>query len=107
IDPVKDKRAGARLLDQSDEPCERRLAATGFANHRQRLAGVERERYSADGLQMRAGAEPALPDLVTAFQIGGGDERGHDTVSRSPRGAPPAPPRSDAMRSSRAGSPRG
>src|SRR5439155_5327196 len=104
IDPVEHQRAGARLLDESHKPCERRLATTGFTDYRQRLAGFKRERYSAHGLQMRRWAKPALLDLVTAPQIGGGDKRRHDTDSRLRIDAPPP---SAAMRSSRVGSPSG
>ena len=48
VDPGKSDRAGGRLLEFEDGAADGGLAAAGFANEAERLAGRDRERYVVD-----------------------------------------------------------
>jgi hypothetical protein len=92
--------AARRRLHQRDDARERRLAAAGLADDRQRAARREREGKPADrvqlrGLAQRTAADPVDTGDVTRFD----DGRGHGfAVSRIP---------SRALAASRCGSPSG
>ena len=66
IHAVQHKRARGRRLDQRHHARQRRFAAARFADHGQRLAGVDRERDAADRLQVRRFAQHAAAHFVDA-----------------------------------------
>jgi hypothetical protein len=75
VDAVQRERARARRLEQRDDAGERRLAAAGFTDDRQRAPRFDGERHASDGLQARRLAEHAAADRVNALDVGRGDDR--------------------------------
>src|ERR1700722_8444648 len=72
---IDDQRARGRLFDQGQQARERRLAGAGFADHRQRLAGVKLKRRPDERPDGRWRSEHAaghrvMPRQATRFEHG-------------------------------------
>ena len=69
VHAVKDEVAGARRLDQGDQPCQRALAAAELADHRQRAAALKGEADAAQRLDHAGLREQPATDRVAALQV--------------------------------------
>ncbi|MCY1366569.1 hypothetical protein D9M69_534720 [compost metagenome] len=78
--------AGRGLLDQGQGTGQGGLAAAGFADHGQGLAGFQLEGHAIQGADQGVGLEQAAGDLVVAGQFAGGQYGTHRATSIRLRG---------------------